>query len=266
MRARPAVNGPAPTAAPATPIVRSALLVLVFWWAATGLTLAMQHGDAARVTSLVATSALAVLAVRLVLGTRDVRTPAAARIAFLAASLLWWWTATLFYLGWGIAEVGAPAGPTGSAQLALQAIAATWRPDVVALAVIAGVGALVWRRPNRVALWALLAFWGTLQTAKLNVFAGVRHPGAEWLPESLAGLRVFFGPTQNSALLPATVVVLAALAAWLAIRAWRARDGFDRHASALLAVLVALAVVEHVMLGVDATLRLWDPFLSLRAR
>lgn len=269
MGTRHAVGAPASPAAPTTrrlPVARSALLVLGFWWAATGLTLAMQHGDLARAASLVATSALAVLAIRLVLGTRDVRTPAAARAAFLAASLLWWWTATVFYLGWGVADVGAPAGPARSARLALQAIAATWRPDVVAVAVIIGVATLVWRHRNRVALWALLAFWGTLQTAKLNVFAGVRHPGADWLPERLAGLRVFFGPEQNSALLPATVVVLAALTAWLAVRAWRARDGFQRHAAALLAVLLALALVEHVMLGVDTTLPLWDPFLRLRAR
>ncbi|MBV9880386.1 MAG: DUF3623 family protein [Gemmatirosa sp.] len=250
----------------AAPLARSALLVVAFWWGATGLTLAMQRGDLARLASLVATSALAIVAMRLVLGTRDVRTAAAARRAFLAAALLWWWTATLFYLGWGVAEAGPPAGPPRSVALALQAIAATWRADVVALAVIAGVAWLVWRRPNRVALWALLVFWATLQTAKLNVFAGVQHAGAELLPDRLTGLRTFFGPARNTTLLPVTIVALAVLGAWLAVRAWRARDGFQRHAAALLAVLLALAVVEHAMLGVDATLPFWDPFLRMRGQ
>jgi len=257
----------AETRAPGTRLAetRSAALVVLFWWAATGLTLAMQHGDAARMVSLLATTALAALGMTLVAATRDTRTPGAAQGAFIGAALLWWWTATLFYSGWGVdAAVVAPAGPPRSLALALQAIRATWRPDMVGVAIIAAVATLVWRRPNRVALGVLLAFWGTLQAAKLNVFAGVRHPGTELLPQRLAGLASFFGPPRNSLLLPITIVGLAGLTLWLGRRAARDGDPFVRSASALTAVLLALAVVEHAALGVDASLPLWDLFLRLR--
>ncbi len=239
-------------------------LVVVFWWAATGLTIVLQRDGAARTIGLAATALLAVAGAVLVVRSRADRSARGARAAFLGGALLWWWTAALFYAGWGVAPASVAAGPPRSLALAAQAIAATWRADAVALVVLAAVAAAVWRRPNRVALGSLLAFWGTLQTAKLNVFVGVRNPGGELLPPQLAGLQLFFAPPVNSWLLPLTVVALAALSGRLITRAVRTSDAFVRQSSAIVGVLLALAVLEHVLLGVRAGPALWAVFLEVR--
>jgi putative photosynthetic complex assembly protein 2 len=244
----------------------AALLGLVaFWWAATGVTIAMERDALTRAAGLAAATGLAALAVALLRTTRDVETPAAAFRSFAAGSLLWLWISTLFYGGWvtGVRPGGAaPAGP--SLALAAQAIAGTLHADLLALGVIALAVRLTWRAPNRVGLWALLLFWGAHQTGKLNVFFGVRHAGAEFLPRELGYLSRFFGPPANSPLLPATVIALAALAGLLVWRAVKARTPFARAGHAMLGTLAALALLEHVLLGVEFTVPLWDAFLRAR--
>jgi putative photosynthetic complex assembly protein 2 len=239
--------------------------VVVFWWAATGLTIAMQRDALTRTASALAATALAVLAVRLLARAREERTGGAAFRSFLGGALLWAWVSTLFYGGWvtGLrpAEVSV-GGP--SVRLALEAIGATLYADLLALAAIALAVGVTRRGPNRVGLWTLLLFWGAHQTAKLNVFFGVRHAGAEFLPPDLAHLERFFGPARNSALLPVTVLLLAALVGGLALGAWRATTPLARTGRALLAALAALALLEHALLGVDAALPIWELFLRAR--
>lgn len=262
-----AVRGAGPRArlASAGALGAALLAVVVFWWAATGVTIAMQRDALTRGLSLVAATALAVGALRLVRAERDETTPAAAARSFAGGALLWGWLSTLFYGAWvtgirpGTVVEGGPSLP-----LAAQAIAATLYADLLAVAVLLLVAWLGWRRPNQVGLWTLALFWGAHQTAKLNVFFGVRHAGAEFLPRSLAHLELFFGPARNSPLLAPTVALLAALTLALAVRAVRARSPFARTGAALLAALASLALLEHVLLGVDATLPIWDAFLRAR--
>lgn len=244
----------------------SAALVVIFWWMATGLTIAMQRSDGSRYLSLITTTVLAAVGGFLITGSRHERSPRSARAAFLGASLVWWWSATLFYGGWGVAPHALPAGPHGSLALALQAIAATLPIDLVTVAAIALVALAVWRKPNRVALWALLVFWGTLQTAKLNVFFGVRNPGVELLPPALAGLRIFFGPALNSPLLVITIFGIALLTLVLVARARLANSAFVRHGSTMLAILLGLAALEHLFLGLSAALPLWNLFIRVRGQ
>jgi putative photosynthetic complex assembly protein 2 len=226
----------------------------------------MQRSEGWRLLSLVTTTAFAVAGAVLIAATRHERSPRSARLAFIGASLLWWWSATMFYGGWGVSPDSLPAGPHGSFALALQAIDSTLAIDLVTVATIAAVAAAVWRTRNRVALWTLLAFWGTLQTAKLNVFFGVRSPGIQFLPPELSGLRIFFGPERNSPFLAVTIVAIALVALLLWARARRSRDAFVRHGSAMLASLPALAAVEHLFLGLSASLPLWDFFLRVRGQ
>ncbi|MEP7065049.1 MAG: DUF3623 family protein [Gemmatimonadota bacterium] len=247
-------------------LASSVAIVVCFWWMATGLTIAMQRSDASRLLSLAATTVFAAGGALLIAGSRHERTPRSARTAFIGASLLWWWSATMFYGGWGVSPDAFPAGPHGSFALAMQAIDATLAIDLVTVAAIVLVAIAVWRAQNRVALWTLLAFWGTLQTAKLSVFFGVRSPGAEFLPAELSGLRIFFGPERNSPFLAVMIVGIAVAALWLWMRARRTRDAFVRHGFAMLATLLALAALEHLFLGLSASLPLWNLFLRVRGQ
>ncbi|MEO8334459.1 MAG: DUF3623 family protein [bacterium] len=239
----------------------SMFMVLLFWWAATGLTFGMQWSDYARSASIIATSAFAAVGAWLVVTTRDATTARSARLAFLGAGLIWWWSASIFYAGWGVDTTLRDAAPQRSLALALQAIAATWRADIIGVVALVAIAVVVGGRANRLALWAFATFWGTLQTAKINVFLGVVHSGVELLPSRLAGLGAFFGPARNSALLPVTVLLLAALTAGLARASRRAPDALRRHALAMIALLMGLAALEHALLGVPTALPLWDIFL-----
>ena len=207
---------------------------------------------------------LGALGLALVVRTRGWRTARSAREAFLGASLLWWCSAALFYSGWGVRLPSLARGASGSAALALQAVESTLLPDVVGLAILVLLVLLTARAANRAAAATFLAFWTTLQTAKLNVFFGVANPGTELLPTHLAGLRMFFGPAENSPLLPVTIVALSLVTMYVGRNAARARDEHTRHASGMLAVLLALAVLEHLLLGISASPPMYEVFVRMR--
>ena len=236
-------------------------LVVGFWWAATGLTLAMQWSSIAIEGIIAATTLMAACGAILVVKSRGNTTANGARVAFLGSALIWWWCSSIFYAGFGISIVPATGAPSGSAALALQAIMATLRADLFGVFALIAVAIAVRNSGNKLAFWSLAAFFGTLQTAKLNVFFGVRNSGADWLPSHLAGLSQFFGPNRNSPLLLVTVAILTVLALMLTRRSMNARTTYALHANAMLAFLVALAVVEHVFLGLTFSLPLWNAFL-----
>ncbi|MEO7995848.1 MAG: DUF3623 family protein [Gemmatimonadaceae bacterium] len=252
----------AATSLPKASLGASLALVIGFWWAATGLTLAMQRSSLTSVASVAIASVFALVGAVLIVKTRTDTTVRSARLAFLGSALVWWWCSTLFYAGIGIniADSAAVVPPPRTFAFALQAIAATLRPDLVGVFALVLIGILVWRRPNRFALGALFTFWGTLQTAKLNVFMGVRNSGVDWLPEHLVKLSQFFGPPQNSLLLPVTIAGLGICFASMARSSSAADQPFAKHGYAMIAFLLALAVLEHIMLGVNLSLPLWDIF------
>lgn len=240
----------------------SLALVVGFWWAATGLTLAMQRNAFTSMASLVVATLFAAVGAALIVITQYETTVRGARWAFLGAALIWWWCSTIFYAGLGIdiASDATSGIPERTFAFALQAIQATLRPDLVGVFALVVIGALVRRKPNRFAFGALFTFWGTLQTAKLNVFMGVRNSGVDWLPEHLVPLSQFFGPARNSLLLPVTIVSLAAGFLWVMQLSRSAATSFGKHGYAMIALLLGLAVLEHVMLGVNLALPLWDMF------
>ena len=242
----------------------SLALVVGFWWAATGVTLAMQRSAVTSMASVFVATIFAAIGLLMIFSAREHATVRGARISFLGSALVWWWCSTIFYAGFGIRiRDGIEAG-SRTFTLALQAIEATVRPDLLGVLMLATVGALVWRKLNRTAFWTLLIFWGTLQTAKLNVFMGVRNSGVDWLPDHLAGLSQFFGPPANSLLLPVTIAMLAVGFVATAAQSFIALSAFRKHMLAMLSFLLGLALVEHVFLGVNLTLPLWDIFKSLR--
>ena len=242
----------------------SLALVIGFWWVATGVTLAMQRSAFTSTASVIAATVFAVVGCLLIVKSRHETTVHGARLAFLGSALVWWWCSTLFYAGVGIHIAdNIPTGPRTLA-LAFRAIEATVRPDLLGVCALILVAALVWPKPNRTAFWTLLVFFGTLQTAKLNVFMGVRNSGVDWLPEHLVGLSQFFGPPQNSPLLPVTIGGLAVSFVVSAAMSRAATSAFHKHMLAMLSFLLGLALLEHVFLGVNLTLPLWDIFKPLR--
>lgn len=256
-------------AAPAAPVLRlhrrGIALVVVFWWVATGLIIAMQRTGSTRFAGLVVATLLAVLGLREMHDARDDDSAAGVRRAFLGGAMLWGWVSATFYGGFltGLHPIAAvPTAPSWGAVM--PAISATLASDSAAL-ILMIVAAMMGRGArNRAGLWSLVIFWGVQQVAKLNVFFGVENPAANFLPPHLAYLRDFFGPPVNSPFLTLSIGVLAFATA---TAYWAGRRGHPegrRQAAILYATILALAVLEVAVLGVTLESTPWDSFLRAR--
>lgn len=245
--------------------MRGVGLVLVFWWVATGLIIAMQANSVTRVAGIVVASVLAVVGILEMRAVRDDRTAAGVRRSFLGGAMLWAWVSAAFYGGFitGIHPTG-PVAVAPSWAAVPPAIAATLVSDAAALLLII-VGIIMGRgAANRTGLWSLILFWGVQQLAKLNVFFGVENPAANFLPPHLAYLRQFFGPAVNSPFLWGSITFMIAMTLIALDRARRASTEDRREGSAIYAAILGLAVLELVVLSVPFEQTPWDSFLRAR--
>ena len=248
----------------ARPVTAAVALLLLFWWGATGLLIALQRSTGTRLAALVLALASAPAGFALIVRGRA-RTDDRGEIAsFFGGALLWTCVSAAFYGGWVVGRPSAVDAGAPTMLRALDAVAATSHSAVLA----AGLLAIAWwatrRRPNRVGVQAFAIFWAAHELAKLNVFLGVVNPGAQFLPDYLTHLQRYFGPARNSLLLPISVLALGVGAATL-LRASRRRPVGDRRTGlALLAGIAALAALEHALLGTSRALGWWDAFLAWR--
>lgn len=245
--------------------LRPALLVVLFWWGATGVLFAMQRGVLLRMSVLMVATVLAAVGAWMVAQLRDDGSARAATASFFGGTLLWAWAMALFYAGVVVGQA-APAGPAPAdmGARAAEALATTSGGDLLALGAVALAAWLARGGRNRAGFRALVLFWCAHQLARLNVFLGVANGGADLLPPRLAFLGRYFGPAENSWLLVPSVLALGTVALWLVRRARRAALPGRRRESWLLAALAFVAALEHVFLGLTAAPRLWSLFLPGR--
>lgn len=242
--------------------------VLLFWWLATGALVVMQRTPGWRLTAAALTTAGACVGGWLIRRHREGTSARQVLASFHGGSLLWLWVATMLYGGW---IVGTPVTPPATAGgprtfgLALDAIGATLYNDLVGLACVVVAWGLVRGSPNKAGAWALSAFWGAHQVAKVNLFLGVAYPGVDFLPSYLSHFAGFFGAAGNSPFLYLTIAGFGLLAASLVAQTRRATREGPRMLLALQATLVLLMLVEHTWLGVGSGAALWTLFLSARA-
>jgi putative photosynthetic complex assembly protein 2 len=239
--------------------------VVLFWWLATGVIVAVERNDTTRLIGVIVASWLAVLAGVTVGRVRDDATPRGALAGFAAGALFWLWLSALFYAGAVVGpSVSVPPslGAAPNIPLAIRAIVATGFHDLMSIAVI-GLLYLVPGR-NRMAWQTVGLFWLVQQLAKLNVFFGVVNAGVRFLPPRLAFLTAFFGPPRVTPLLLLSVVAALVVGVRWVRRAHREADPFERCRWALLAVLVFLAAFEYLVLALPTELPLWDTFLRAR--
>jgi len=240
-------------------------LVIVFWWVATGLIIAMQANPITRIVGLLISTVLAVVGTAEIRAVRDDLSAKGIRRGFLGGAMLWAWVSASFYGGYltGIHPTG-PVAAAPSWAAVPPAIAATLVSDAAAILLILA-GLVVDRDArNRTGLWSLTLFWGVQQLAKLNVFFGVENPAANFLPPHLAYLHQFFGPPVNSPFLWVSITATIVLTAW-AIRAARiAPSEGHRQAAAIYATILGLAVLELIVLSIPLEQTPWDSFLRAR--
>jgi putative photosynthetic complex assembly protein 2 len=238
-----------------------AFTVLV-WWASTGAILYLD-GLPRRTFpwTMTATSIVASLAVWGLWYSSGQTTVAGAYCGFTCAILIWAWQEVAFLLGYvtGPRRGPCPEGATGwrRARYAFEAV--SHHEVALVFLAIAVVGA-TWDRPNPTGLWTYLVLWTMRQSAKLNVFLGVRNLNADFLPPHLKYLQTYFVRAPMNPLFPASV----AAATIVAIPLWQAAlapgaSAFAVTSATLVASLLSLAILEHALLVLPLPAeRLWS--------
>jgi len=241
---------------------------LFVWWFSTGAILYLnglpRHTH--RWTMVAATLLLGVAFVGLWATRNDTRI-SGAYIAFTCSLGVWAWQEVAFLLGYvtGPRRTPCPAGSAGwrRAGFALQTLA----HHELALVVLAlAVVALTWGGANPTGLSAFMIFWVMRQSAKLNIFLGVRNLSEDFLPAHLKYLQTYFRRAPMNGLFPVSVAV----SSWFAVLLWQAAAAhgvtpFEATALTLSGTLLSLAILEHWFMVLPLPSQaLWN--WSLRSR
>lgn len=244
------------------------LYAILLWWFATGIILLLDnlHPRTYR-WSLGGCTLLAVASLYGIAATNDSTSVAAAYCAFTCALLVWALIEMSFLMGvvTGSWRSDCPPGARGWRRLRY-ALAAILHHEfaIIVAAILIAVATL--GGTNRLGLWTFLALWAMRQSAKVNLFLGVRNTGEQLLPPRIAYMKSFFRKRPMNPLFPVSITVLTAGSAMLVMDAIAAPAGSQEAASlTLLATLVLLGTLEHwfLMLPLDIE-ALWR--WSLRSR
>lgn len=231
-------------------LVIPALFALFVWWFSTGLVLLLD-GLPRRTYRWTLAGATVVLLGSLgglwVAG--DMQTVAGAYLGFVSGLLAWAFLEITFLTGLitGPRKQPCPPGCRGLAHFRHGVEAILYHELAIMLAAVAVV-LVSWGKPNAFGAGAFMILWVMRQSAKLNLFLGVRNLSEEFLPDHLRYLASFFQRRPMNLLFPFSVTGATLATAWLAQRALAATGPFEATGYGLLAALMALAVLEHWML------------------
>ena len=248
-----------------TAVGKGTLAVIGFWWLVTGVIVALQRNEWTKLAAWTISTAVAIWAAYVIHAQRSERTGASARRTFLATTAVWMWINVGLYGGWIVGPSHA-ASVAGEAtwQRAMEAVTSLLWHELLCALILFVTWLHVRRAPNKLAFAALATYWAVLQVAKLNIFFGVANPGARFLPPHLQFLLSYYGPPVNSGWLPVSFFAAVGVALIFWWKGWQAKDAFLRQSRALLAMLIALAAVEYMLLAVHSDAPLWEVFLKAR--
>lgn len=224
------------------------LYVLFLWWFTTGVVLYLDGlpGRTYRWTML-GVSALALVAVAALVGTREETSTLGAYVAFTSGLVIWGWHETSFLLGYVTGPSRAPLadGATGWARFWQALRTMLWHELAIAATAIL-LAALLWGAANPVGLWTFLILWVMRISAKLNVYFGVPNLAEQFLPDHLGHLKSYLRRQPMNLLFPVSVTAATVALAVMAYEAAGAEPGsFAALAWCLGAGLLALALLEH---------------------
>jgi putative photosynthetic complex assembly protein 2 len=244
---------------------KGTLAVVGFWWLVTGVIVALQRNEWTKLAAWILSTGVAIWATSEIHAQRAIRSASSARRTFLATTAVWMWINVGLYGGW-IVGPGGTASVAGAPTIvrATEAIGSLLWHELLCVGLLGATWLLVRRSPNRLAFAALATYWAVLQVAKLNIFFGVANPGARFLPPHLQFLLSYYGPPENTGWLPVSVFTAVGIALLFWWHGWQAKDAFLRQSRALLAMLIALAALEYMLLGVRSEAPLWEVFLKAR--
>lgn len=234
----------------------AAAFAVFVWWFTTGLIVFLNRRPRATFgTSIVAATAVMLLATLGLAATRNDTTVAGAYAAFICAILVWGHQEICFLMGYitGPRTLPCPPGCSGSRRFGY-AVRVILYHELAIVVAAAAVAALTWPGANHVGLWTFLILWVMRLSAKLNLFFGVRNLSEEFLPAHMEYLKGYFTRKAINPLFPIAITA-STMAGWaLGRAAFVATSAFDAVGYTLLATLMALAVLEHWMMVLP-----WSP-------
>jgi putative photosynthetic complex assembly protein 2 len=252
-----------------TDVLLAIAYTVFIWWFSTGAILYLNGLPQQTFKWTMGLATVMLVAALMALSiTSRVEEPWAAYCAFTSAVLVWAWQEIGFLLGWvtGSRKSDCPEGAKGWRKFGLAAETILYHE--LALIMLA---ALVWwvtrEGPNQVGLWTYLVLWAMRQSAKLNVYFGVRNLNEDFLPRHLKYLQTYFTRRAINPFLPVSVVLatIVAVPLWQSVAAAPV-SGFDAIGTALVATLLSLAILEHLFLVVPLPFeQLWRWGMRSRA-
>lgn len=224
------------------------LYTLFVWWFSTGVILYLNGLPAWTFKwTMLCTTVLLGLALCGLYATRDDTRITGAYLGFSCAVLVWAWQEVAFLLGYvtGPRRTPCPPGAAGWRR-AVYALQAVLHHELALLALGLGVAAITWSGSNHTGLFTFMILWVMRQSAKLNVFLGVRNLNEGFLPTHLKYLQTYFTRRRVNSLFPVSVL----LSTWLAVLVWQSATGagigrFEATAATFSATLLSLAILEH---------------------
>lgn len=224
------------------------LVALVAWWFSTGAVLWLVRRPVAAHGIVLATAAVATLAIGV--AWRDAGGGAGADSAyagFFVALSLWALIEIAFLTGVVTGPRRAPCPPDARGWRRFRLATATLIHHELAI-LMAGLMLSVsaWGQPTPVAAWTfwLLAFMRL--STKLNIFLGVANVTEEFLPPQLAHLPSYFRRSSFNPLFPISLAASLGLAVLFAVLAAQAPAGSAAQTGAsLLLALTLLGLIEH---------------------
>ncbi len=243
------------------------LFALFVWWSSTGVIIYLD-GLPRRTFKWSFAGATVLLFASLwgLVATRDDTSVAGAYLAFTFGTLAWGWQEISFYMGFvtGPRKTPCPEGCSGIRHFG-HAIQTSLYHELAVIIASVVVVALTWGGANQVGTWTFLIMWWMHQSAKLNVFFGVRNLNEEFLPEHLQFLRSFLTKKPMNAFFPISVTVSTVITALLFQRAFAPGvSEFEAIGFTFIGFLMSLAILEHWFLVLPMPGTVWD--WSLRSR
>ncbi len=221
------------------------------WWIGTGLVFIAERAVRGRaVAALALILATGALSIGGVLQSSVGTGPGAAYLGFASSIGLWGALELSFLTGLVTGPRQQPCVPDcrGWRHFGHAVMALLYHELALLLCGLA-VAAICWNQPNPAAACTYTLLWVMRESAKLNLFLGVRNTAVELLPQRLVHLGSYFGKRRANALLPLSIAA-AALADGALIRHAISTVATPQEAitGLLLAALLALAIVEHIVL------------------
>ena len=228
-----------------------AVYALFIWWFSTGVIMYLDGLPQKTFKwSILGATVLMVFSLWGVYASRNDASVAGAYCAFSCGLLAWGWQEISFYMGYvtGTRKQPCPEGCSGWKHFGHAIQTSLWHElAIIAMGIV--IVALTWGSKNQIGMWTFMVLWWMHQSAKLNVFLGVRNLNEEFLPEHLQFLKSFLTKKPMNLLFPLSITISTVILVKLVQAAVQAHGSrFDAAGFCFLAMLMGLAIVEHWLL------------------